>query len=250
MTAPSGPSTTDAQTFMPIGSPVSVPRAVSLPVISCPSSPSLDVPSPDGHDQACLSTLPTVPSVDHSSCVPSPALPNQQDVPALPPVPSMELSPSQPSSMLPINTCIVMTPTVRASGHISESPTLAPTVQDPTSSILVSNGGDEDYSPPSCPPSPMPPMEDSMVVDSLAHPPPPLWSVPRMHQVLLCRMPWAPLIAVKDVREIHKWTDQNIAQFVRCFLSNNFFFCHISYVSSLLKHVQPFGIYSCNLPLQ
>ena len=51
-TPPSGPSTADAQTFTPIGSPVSVPCAVSLPVISCPSSPSPDVPSPNGHDQA------------------------------------------------------------------------------------------------------------------------------------------------------------------------------------------------------
>ena len=172
MTAPPpGPSTADPQTFMPIGSPMSIPHAVSLPVILCPSSPSLDVPSPTGHDQASLPTLPTVPRVDHSPCVPSPTLPNQQDVSALPPVPSMESSPSQPPSMLPINTCIIVTPAVRVSGHISESLTPAPAVQDPTSSTLVSNGGDEDYSPPSCPPPPMPPMEDSMVVDSPTQPP-------------------------------------------------------------------------------
>ena len=189
MTAPpSGPSTTDAQTFTPIGSPMSIPHAVSLPMISCPSLPSPDVPSLDGHDQACLPTLPIVSSVDHSPCVPSPTLPDQQDVSALPPVPSMESSPSQPPLMLPINTCIIVTPTVGASGHISESPTPAPTVQDPTSSILVSNGGDEDYSPPSCPPPPMPPMEDSMDIDSPAHPPP----------TIMVSSPDAPGVAVQD----------------------------------------------------
>ena len=149
MTAsPPGPSTTDPQTFMPIGRPVSIPHVVSLHVISCPSLPSLDVPSPTGHNQASLPTLPTVLRVDHSPCVSSPTLPDQQNVLALPPVPSMELSPSQPPSMLPINTCIIVTPAVGASGHISESLTPAPVVQDSTSSILVSNGGDEDYSPP------------------------------------------------------------------------------------------------------
>ena len=69
----------------------------------------------------------------------------------------------------------------------------------------------------------MPPMEDSMVVDSSIQPPPTIM-VSSLDAPMLKRMPWALLIAVKDVREICKWIDQNIVQFVTCFLSNNVFF--------------------------
>ena len=131
-------------TTRPIGHSPSIPRELSLPAISCLSSPAL---------------------------LPSPTLPHQHDDDAmLPPVPSMELSPSPPPSVLPPKDCtIIVTPAEGEATETTKDISAPSMVVDAMSPRSASSS--DDYRPPSCPP-PDVTTDDPMALDSPTHPSP------------------------------------------------------------------------------
>ena len=141
---PGAMHTNPVLTTQPIGHSPSIPRELSLPAISCLSSPAL---------------------------LPSPTLPHQHDDGAmLPLVPSMESSPSPPPSVLPPEGCtIIVTPAEGEATEMTEDISAPSAVVDAVSPRSASSS--DDYRPPSCPP-PDVTTDDPMALDSPAHPSP------------------------------------------------------------------------------